>query len=107
MKLRVEQTARADGICIAVAGEVDAYTAPQMKAALLEAVSRHRMVTVDLAAVSFMDSQGLAVLLRARQEAESRGGNLRLERVSTCVLKVLRITALESVFIIDSTHPAD
>ena len=107
MNFRVEQTARADGICVAVAGEVDAYTAPQMKAALLEAVSRHRSVAVDLAAVTFMDSQGLAALLRARQEAESRGGSLRLERVPGRVLKVLRITALESVFIIDSVHPGD
>jgi anti-sigma B factor antagonist len=90
-----------------VAGEVDADTAPQMKAALLEAVSRHRSVAVDLAAVTFMDSQGLAALLRARQEAESRGGSLRLERVPDRVLKVLRITALESVFIIDSAHPGD
>jgi anti-sigma B factor antagonist len=107
VKLRIEQTARADGICIAVAGEVDAYTAPQMKAALLDAVSRHRSVGVDLAAVTFMDSQGLAVLLRARQETESRGGTLRLERVPTRVSKLLRITALESLFIIDSMHPAD
>ena len=105
MKFRVEQTARADGTCVAVAGEVDAHTAPQMKAALLEAVSRHQRVTVDLAAVTFMDSQGLAALLRARQEAESRGGNVRLERVPTRVLKLLRITALESVFIIDSVLP--
>ena len=105
MKVRVEQTDGADGICVAMAGEVDAHTAPQMKAALLEAVSRHQCVTVDLAAVTFMDSQGLAALLRARQEAESRGGNIRLEHVPTRVMKLLRITALESIFNIDSISP--
>ena len=107
MKFRVEQTARADGTCIAVAGEVDAHTAPQMKAALLEAVSRHRSVVVDLSAVTFMDSQGLAALLRARQEAEARAGSLCLERVPAGVLKLLRITGLDSLFIIDSILHGD
>jgi len=107
VKLQVEQSDRADGICVAVAGEVDAHTAPEMKAALLEAVARRRNVAVDLAAVTFMDSQGLAALLRARQEAESRGGNLRLERVPARVLKLLRITGLESVFTIDPLVRSD
>ena len=102
VKLRIDETPRGDGLCVAVAGEVDAHTAPQLRAALLDAVSRHQSVTVDLAAVTFMDSQGLAVLLRARQKAESRGGRLRLERVPARVMKLLRITGLEPAFVIDS-----
>ena len=95
VKLRIDETLRGDGLCVAVAGEVDAHTAPQLRVALLDAVSRHQSVTVDLAAVTFMDSQGLAVLLRARQKAESRGCCLRLERVPARVMKLLRITGLE------------
>jgi anti-sigma B factor antagonist len=98
MDLAVERTERQDGACVAVAGEVDAYTAPRMLAELLAALETDARLTVDLAGVTFMDSQGLAALLRARQEAERRGGQLRLERVSPRVRKLLELTRLDTVF---------
>ena len=102
MDLALERTEREDGVCVAVAGEVDAHTAPRMLAELLAALERDPRLTVDLAAVTFMDSQGLAALLRARQETERRGGTLRLDRVSPRVLKVLQLTRLDTVFTLSS-----
>jgi len=102
MNFAMQRTARPDGLCVAVAGEVDAYTAPEMRAHLLEALRLHPVVIVDLSAVDFMDSQGLAALLRVRQEAESSGGGLRLEGVPSRVLKLLQLTRLDSVFTIHS-----
>ncbi len=98
MDLAVRRTEREDGVGVAVAGEVDAHTAPTMLAELLAAVEREPRIAVDLAAVTFMDSQGLAALLRARQEAERRGGELRLEQVSPRVLKLLQLTRMDTVF---------
>jgi anti-sigma B factor antagonist len=103
MKFGMQRTTRSDGPCIAVSGEVDAYTAPELRDQLLDDVRGHPVVTVDLSAVTFMDSQGLAALLRARQEAESRGGSLRLEGVPSRVLKLFQLTRLDSVFTIHST----
>jgi anti-anti-sigma factor len=98
MDLALERIERADGVCVAVAGEVDADTAPRMLAELLAAVECDPRLTVDLRGVTFMDSQGLAALLRARQEAELCGGTLRLEGVSRRVLKLLQLTRMDSVF---------
>ena len=103
MKFAVQRTARPDGVCVAVAGEVDAYTAPEMREHLLDALRAHPVVIVELSAVEFMDSQGLAALLRARQEAESLGRSLRLDGVPVRVLKLLQLTQLDSVFTIDAT----
>ena len=103
MNFALQQTPRPDGLCVAVAGEVDAYTAPEMRAHLLGALRQHQTLTVDLSAVSFMDSQGLAALLSARQEAESHGRSLRLEAVPHRVLKLLQLTGLDTMFTIDST----
>jgi anti-sigma B factor antagonist len=102
MNFAMQRTARPDGLCIAVAGEVDAYTAPGMRAQLLDALRLNHLLIVDLSTVTFMDSQGLAALLRVRQEAESNGGSLRLEGVPSRVLKLLQLTRLDSVFTIDS-----
>ena len=98
MDLALKRIEQGDGVCVVVGGEVDAHTAPRMLAELLAALERDPRLTVDLAAVSFMDSQGLAALLQARQEAERRGGTLRLERVSPRVLKLLQLTRLDTVF---------
>jgi len=110
MSFAVERTARPEGLCVAVAGEVDADTAPRMKAELLDAVRHHRLVTVDLSAVTFMDSQGLAALIRARKEAESCGGTLHLDAVPARILKLLQLTGLHTVFTVvapgmELTHP--
>jgi len=97
MNFAVLRTRRSDGLCVAVAGEVDAYTAPDMRAHLLEALRQEPVVIVDLSGVTFMDSQGLSALLRVDQEARAQGRTLRLERVPRRVLKLLQLTGLDSV----------
>ena len=87
---------------ITLSGEIDLALRAGLEFAAEEAILRSLPVRVDLSAVTFMDSQGLAALLRARQEAESSGGSLRLEGVPARVLKLLRLTRLDSVFTVDS-----
>ena len=107
MNFSVERTVGSVRSCVTVAGEVDAYTAPDLLTALLAAVEVDPRLTVDLAAVTFMDSQGLSALLRARQETEHRGGTLRLEAVPPQVLKLLQLTCLDTVFTIDPAPTDD
>jgi anti-anti-sigma factor len=47
---------------VVVAGEVDMASAPRLRAALSRAVAASGPLTVDLTAVSFLDSAGIAVL---------------------------------------------
>ena len=94
-----------DGLRVAVEGEVDVFTAPDMRAELTGALRSHRLVTVDLSAVTFMDSQGLSALIRAREEAESLGGCLRLDKVPARVMKLLELTGLDTLLTVDSVLP--
>jgi anti-anti-sigma factor len=59
-----------DGVAVVeVRGEIDLVTAPQLAAAVEEAILDHgapRPLLVDLGECTFMDSTGLAVLLRAQ-----------------------------------------
>lgn len=99
MDYSCEWTEQEDGVYVTVAGEVDADTAPAMLAELAVAIERDPRLALDLSAVSFMDSQGLSALLSAVRQAERRGGTLRLDRVSPRVLKLLRLTRLDSVLL--------
>jgi anti-sigma B factor antagonist len=59
-----------DGVAVvAVRGEIDLVTAPRFEAAVEQAILDHgapRPLLVDLDACTFMDSTGLAILLRAQ-----------------------------------------
>ncbi|MDM4719271.1 STAS domain-containing protein [Micromonospora sp. WMMA1363] len=67
--------------------------------AALAAVEEHDgRVTVDLSAVEQIDSVGLGLLVRARQEARQRGAVLCLRAPSRFVLTVLHTMRLETAF---------
>ena len=65
---------RSAGVATVVArGELDAYEAPALSDAFAAIVGDARVV-VDLAAVSFLDSTALGVVVRAVRQIQQRGG---------------------------------
>jgi anti-anti-sigma factor len=58
-------------------------------------------VVVDCSQVEFIDSSGLQALLEARQRAVGDGGQVVLQRPSTVVLRLLRITSTDDLFTIE------
>jgi anti-sigma B factor antagonist len=63
---------------------------------MVGAGSKH--VVVDLARVDFLDSTGLGVLVGARRRLENSGGSLSLVCPHERLLKIFRITGLDSIF---------
>lgn len=81
---------------VTINGHLDTYSAPDVRAALIDAINegRYRQV-VDLTAVTFLDSTGLAVIVGAVKRARAHGGDLVLAvDLEGRTGKVLRITGL-------------
>jgi len=91
-----------------VAGEIDVYTAPQLRERLIAVVEGGaRQVIVDLGRVEFLDSTGLGVLVGALKRLRVVGGELRLVCAQERLLKIFRITGLDRVFeLYDSVESA-
>src|SRR6185437_2382379 len=70
----------------------------RVAAALAQVAARARQVIVDLEGLEFMDSSGLAALVRARKHARLAGGDLLLAAPQRQVLRVLAITRLTDDF---------
>lgn len=84
---------------VEVRGEVDVYTAAQLRERLLEATRRGSgSVVVDLTRVDFLDSTGLGVLAGALKRLRLAGRDLALVCQSEKLLKIFRITGLDQVF---------
>jgi anti-sigma B factor antagonist len=96
-----EQGPEAGHHIIAVRGEIDLFTAPELKQALTEAVEAgDYRVVIDLTDVSFLDSTALGVLIGAVKRLRSRGGALAIVNTETSIAKTFEITGLDQIFTI-------
>lgn len=88
----------AGGVCaIAIRGELDLSTAPELERALAAAETSGAPILLDLSSCEFIDSTGIALIVRAWQRCgQSDGG---AERLALCcadaqVRRLLEITGL-------------
>lgn len=106
LDIRVDRT---ENYCLLeLTGEVDVYTAPQLKESLVEHIeSGCPNILVDLEHLGFIDSSGLGVLVGGLRRAKERSGAIRLVCTRENILKIFRITGLDKVFpIFDSLEEA-
>ena len=90
---------------VAVRGEIDLFTAPDLKSALSEAIeSGHTRIVVDLTDTTFLDSTALGVLIGAIKRLRSRGGRLTIVNVDDNIAKTFEITGLDQIFPISATR---
>lgn len=102
-----------------IGGEVDIATAPHLRTyvgRLLDATgsdtgsgSGSGQLTLNLGAVTFMDARGLSALVAIRLHAGTATIPLLLAALPPPVRRLLRITRLDTSFVIvaDAVHPAD
>ena len=84
---------------IAASGELDAATAPELEAALGRAMEAGaKRVVIDLKGASFIDSSGLATLVRALKRMRAGSGDLVLADLRPAVRKVFDLTRLDKAF---------
>jgi anti-sigma B factor antagonist len=83
---------------VRIIGEIDLEVAPDLQAALDEAIAAQPNVVVDLTHAYTVDSAGLGVLVRARNRARRRRGELVLAGPSRFVQTVLRTMRLDTAF---------
>ena len=94
-----------DVYVIALGGEVDLYTAPEFKEALLEAIGEGpKTVVVDLTKTTFIDSTTLGVLVGGVKRLRPEGGQLLLVCSDQNIMKIFEITGLDKVFPIYATR---
>src|ERR1700758_5232896 len=98
-QLEVETGADPDGQpVITVAGDLDIASVEGLRAAVDAAMAkRPEELTFDLAALRFMDSAGIAVLLGAARDVSS----VRLRSPSAAVRRVVELTGLSDVLVVE------
>ncbi|MFF3159574.1 STAS domain-containing protein [Streptomyces sp. NPDC057910] len=101
--IRVDVHATGPGRCrVTVAGDLDVVSAPAVRDALRDAVSRYSNgVDVHCGQLSFCDCCGLSALLAAARAAKADGVELRLCAVPHTLARLLRLSHTGSAFTIE------
>jgi anti-sigma B factor antagonist len=92
---------------VAVRGDLDLFTASQLKEVFAQAIEAGRIrIIVDLTETTFLDSSALSVLMGALKRLRSRHGALAIVNLNENLTKIFKITALDQTFTILPTRDA-
>lgn len=89
-----------DRAVLTFSGELDIAVGQRFRQALIDLAEAGTVhLELDLAAVAFLDSHGLSVLLQARKRLVRQGGSLRVIALSRQVERVLETTGTGSLLL--------
>jgi anti-sigma B factor antagonist len=99
MNLDLETSKQGETSVISLRGEIDVYTAPRLRQALIDLVEGGaRDIVVDMDKVDFLDSTGLGVLVGGLKRVKSNEGDMKLVVTQDRIMKIFDITGLAKVF---------
>jgi len=104
MDLELETSVRGGASVLTLRGEIDVYTAPRLRQAIVDLVDGGAShIVVDMERVDFLDSTGLGVLVDGMKRVKSRDGTLAIVATQDKILKIFDITGLNRAFSLHSS----
>jgi anti-sigma B factor antagonist len=92
---------------VVLGGELTFTTVSTLDAELRRRAEGDLPLVLDVAALTFCDSAGLALLIGAIRRAERQGGGVSLIGVSPSMRRLLRLTGVEQLFAFPGAERAD
>ena len=96
-RLRVHERAVDGSVVVAVVGDVDMNTVPELEERLVAAARAEVPLVADLTGVTFLDSSGLSALVRCHERGLRDGAAFRIVVATRAVAMPLRLTALDGL----------
>ena len=98
--MTIEQKKNGNALVLALEGRLDTTTAPQLEAALKEALPGVEALTFDLAKLEYISSAGLRVLLSA-QKAMNKQGTMKVTHANEMILEIFEVTGFSDILTIE------
>ncbi|MFC4322035.1 STAS domain-containing protein [Litchfieldia salsa] len=91
-----------DSKYVTIRGEIDVYTAPELKEQLLPISEMEKVnMIVDLRGVSYLDSTGLGVFIGIFKNVQKNHGEFKLVGLSERLERLFSITGLSEIMTIE------
>ena len=95
--MEIIETRNGKELTIALEGELNSATAPQLEAFISESLHDVESLIVDLGKVSYLSSAGLRELLIAKKVL-GRNGTMIIKNAQPAVMDVFQITGFSNIF---------
>ena len=100
MSLNINKTQNAMQTTVALSGRLDTTTAPELEKELRALLPETNVLALDFAALDYISSAGLRVLLVAQKEMNKKNGQMTLTHVNATVMEVLEVTGFTDILTI-------
>ena len=81
-------------------GRLDTTTAPELEAAVSEAVGSCDQLVLDFAGLEYISSAGLRVILKAQKAMAAKGG-MKIMNVNETIMEIFEITGFSDILTIE------
>ena len=98
MDLELKTKSEGNIVTVALNGELNTLTAPELKALLEEKLAETDFLRLDFEGCDFVSSAGLRVLLNTFKSMKAKKGTMIFLNVGPTFSEVLNITGLDGVF---------
>lgn len=97
--LTINKTIDGASACYALEGRLDTITSPELEKALKEHLDGLEALVLDFAALEYISSAGLRVLL-STQKVMSRQGEMKLVNVNDTIMEIFEVTGFSDILTI-------
>lgn len=97
--MKIDITTNSSSIVLAISGEIDMNSSPELRAHLLELVGRRvPLLFVDFTSVSYIDSSGIATFVEGLKGMMPYGGRLKFVSIPPKIAEIFGFAKLDKVF---------
>jgi len=98
--LNIEKTAKGNELTIVLTGRLDTTTAPELEQALKASLDGVSVLIWDMAALEYVSSAGLRVLL-STQKTMNKQGSMKVTHVSPEIMDIFEVTGFADILTIE------
>lgn len=98
--LNIAKNTQASELSVALTGRLDTTTAPELEKELKASLDGVTALTIDMAALEYISSAGLRVLLSA-QKIMNRQGQMKLIHVGETIMEIFEVTGFSDILTIE------
>ena len=98
--LNIEKKTNGSELTFALAGRLDTTTAPELERGIKESLDGVRELVIDMAALDYISSAGLRVLLSG-QKIMNKQGQMKVVHVSQTIMEIFEVTGFSDILTIE------
>ena len=98
--MTIEKNLNGTELTVTIAGRLDTTTAPQLEAALKASFEGITKLTLDFAALEYLSSAGLRVLLAA-QKVMNKQGEMIIKNVNETINEIFEVTGFIDILTVE------